>query len=98
MVASNPAQSFWLIGFAPAWFSVASSTTDWVMSFIVRSPVISAVLSPVTSIAVEVKVIRSSSSAAKKSADMKCPSRCSQPVNIDLVGIDTLTLELVGSA
>ncbi len=57
-----------------------------------------AVSSTVTSIAVEVKVTSplASSAALKKSSDMKCASRFSQPVNMLSTGIETVTLLFSG--
>lgn len=70
-VASKPAQSFCACGCVPILFNVASRTTDLVTSFMVKSPVILAVVSPVVSMDVDVNVIMSPSAAPKKSPDIK---------------------------
>ncbi|ODN68964.1 hypothetical protein A6302_03720 [Methylobrevis pamukkalensis] len=97
-VASKPAQGFLAIGCSPIWFSVASSTTGLVMPFSVRSPVMLAVFSPVTSTLVDTKVTFGAASASKKSPVLKWASRSGQPVIRDAVSIDTETVDFEGSS
>src|SRR5690606_38185059 len=68
VVGSNPTQGLPAIGCWPILFRVAYSTTGLVTPLMVRSPVIFAVFSPVTSTLVLLKLTLGLTSALKKSA------------------------------
>ena len=95
-VAEKPARGLPSIGWVPALFSRASSTTAFVTPFSVRSPVISAIASPVTSIPVETRRTVTSSAASRKSGDMQCRNRASQPVSMLRTGNATSTEDADG--
>ena len=99
VVASKPSQGLFSIGWVPCWFSVVSSTTSLVTPFRVRSPVISAVVSPVTSMPVDLKVTSGAApSAPKKSGDRKCSSRPAKPVISEATGNVASTEDAAGSS